>query len=124
MLAVMPDVPRGFVEIMIDGRISFDEFDAVAVAIDAAIARHGRIHLLEVIRSRKSMSLGLWLRDLKFSAMRFGRFARYGMVTENGGSVGPVSKFFTDLASTDMRIFAMRDLDEARAWVRGDPVSS
>ncbi|MCL2715791.1 MAG: STAS/SEC14 domain-containing protein [Alphaproteobacteria bacterium] len=121
MLAIIPDASNGFIEITIDGPADYNEFKTAIGAIDGLIARHGRIHVLEVIKRSKTMPWYLWLLDLGFSITHFGKFARYALVTEKGGSVGRVSKFFSDLASMEVRIFKMTEVDAARAWARGEP---
>ena len=119
MLAIMPDVSDGFIEITVDGKVSVDEFEAAVAAIDEIIARHGKVNVFEVVRRRKMMPPQLWWRDLKFSLSHFSKFGRYAIVTEDMGIVW-IMRAFGAFSAMEVRAFATADAEAARAWAQGE----
>ena len=55
------------VEIVINGRVSTEEFDKVARKLEAFIKSHGKIRVLEVIKDFEGMDAGAFWHDVKFS---------------------------------------------------------
>src|SRR5262245_64794977 len=55
------------VEIELKGRLSAEEFDAVAKRLEAFIGRHGQAHVLEIVRDFEGMDATAFWHDIKFS---------------------------------------------------------
>lgn len=70
------------VEIVITGRVSAEEFDITAKRMEAFIARHRRIRVLEVIRNFEGMDAAAFWHDLRFSLRHLAHFSRCAIVTD------------------------------------------
>lgn len=69
-------------EIVLDGRISTEEFDAVASRLEAFINRHGHVRLLEVIREFEGMDARALWHDIQFSLRHLTHFSRVAIVSD------------------------------------------
>ena len=69
------------VEILLAGRVSTEEFDAVATKLEAFIARHGHARVLEVIEDFEGMDALAFWHDVKFSLRHLQDFGRIAIVT-------------------------------------------
>lgn len=70
------------VEIDISGRVSTEEFDATATKLEAFIARHGRVRVLEIIHDFEGMDATAFWHDLKFSLRHLNDFSRCAIVSD------------------------------------------
>src|SRR5262245_54631432 len=55
------------VEIVLNGRVSTEEFDKIAGKLEAYIARHGQIRVLEIAEDFEGMDAIAFWHDVKFS---------------------------------------------------------
>ncbi len=69
------------VEIVLQGRVSTEEFDRIASKLEAFIARHGQIRVLEVIEDFEGMDAIAFWHDVKFSLRHLQDFSRIAIVT-------------------------------------------
>jgi len=70
------------VEIEISGRVSAEEFDKTAKKLEAFIARHGRVRVLEIILDFEGMDAKAMWHDLKFSLRHLNDFSRCAIVSD------------------------------------------
>ena len=64
------------VEIVVDGRVGKAEFDAVAAGLEAAIARHGKLRVLEEVKSFGGIEPAAFWADLGFVLRHLNHFSR------------------------------------------------
>ena len=64
------------VEIVLKGRVSTEEFDAVANRLEAFIARHGQVRVLEIVKDFEGMDATAFWHDIKFSLRHLKDFSR------------------------------------------------
>lgn len=69
------------VEIVLRGRVSTEEFDAIAKKIESFIARHGKVRVLEVIEDFQGMDAAAFWHDVKFSLRHLHDVSRLAIVT-------------------------------------------
>ena len=69
------------VEIVVGGRVSTEEFDRVAGKLEAFIARHGKVRVLEVVHDFEGMDAGAFWHDVKFSLRHLKDFNRIAIVS-------------------------------------------
>lgn len=68
------------VEIVLAGRVSTEEFDAVAGKLEAFIARHGQVRVLEIVKDFEGMDAIAFWHDIKFSLRHLQDFSRVAIV--------------------------------------------
>jgi hypothetical protein len=70
------------VEMVITGRVSMEEFDQAARKLEAFIARHGRVRVLEIIHDFEGMDAMAFWHDLKFSLRHLTDYSRCAIVSD------------------------------------------
>ena len=70
------------VEIEISARVSTEEFDNTARKLEAFIASHGRVRVLEIIHDFEGMDVQAFWHDLKFSLRHLNDFSRCAIVSD------------------------------------------
>lgn len=107
------------VELTVDGRVTREEFDALAPRMEAFIASCGSIRLIEVIRKLDGFDGSLLWEGLKLDFRVIPHISHCAVVSDIGW-LSPVSKAAGALTSTKLRTFPLADLEAARNWV-ADP---
>ena len=120
MLTFDKDADAGVIEFTVDGEIGAAEYDAVIAALEEQITRHGRVSVVEVIKSFTGMAPSLWWKDVTWGFSHLNEFARAAVVTDHGW-IGPVSRAVGALMPAEIRAFRLEEIEEARKWVRGMP---
>ena len=116
MLDYREDGKAGVVEIAVEGRISREEFDDVAAKLEAFIAIHGKVRLLEVIHDFEGIDASAFWDDLKFSLRHLNDFSRCAIVTR-AKWVRPWSKLVGSIFHCELAHFEQDKIEEARAWL-------
>jgi len=70
------------VEIELSGRVSSEEFDMTAKKLEAFIARHGRVRVLEIVDHFDGMDVKALWHDVKFSLRHLNDFSRCAIVSD------------------------------------------
>jgi len=104
------------VEIVLEGRISTEEFEALAQRLEAFIARHGRIRVLEIIRDFEGMDASALWEDIKFSLRHLKDFSRCAIVA-NPNTRHLWSSLVAPFMSCDVEHFPPGEEDAARDWL-------
>ena len=117
MLTQQTDPASGVIEITVDGAISKEEYQATVAAIQAAIDAHGKVRVIEVIRSLGWIDPGVWWEDVRWVFGHLNGIGRCAVVTDKGW-VGSITRAVSALMPTEIRVFGLGELDAARAWVR------
>jgi hypothetical protein len=120
MLTFDKDADAGVIEFTVDGEIGKPEYDAVISALEQQIEAHGRVSVVEVIKSFSGMPPSLWWKDVSWGFSHLNQFARAAVVTDQGW-IGPVARAVGALMPAEIRAFRMDEIEEARAWVRDAP---
>lgn len=116
MLEYKEDQTTGVVEIAISGRVSRDEFDRVADKLDALIAKHGQIRVLQIIHDFEGMDAGAFWDDLKFSLRHLSDFSRCAVVSDEN-VVSLWSELLGPFMSCEVAHFEPSQIDKAHAWL-------
>ena len=103
-------------EIVLDGRISTEEFDAVASRLEAFINRHGHVRLLEVIREFEGMDARALWHDIQFSLRHLTHFSRVAIVSDPD-THHLWSSLVAPFMSCEVEHFAPGEEDSARDWL-------
>jgi len=104
------------VEIHVSGKVSTDEFDRLARKLEAFIARHGQVRVLERISEFEGMDATALWHDLKFSLRHLKDFSRIAIVSE------PYihnlwSSFVSPFVACEVEHFEPDQIAEARDWL-------
>jgi hypothetical protein len=113
------DAGDDLVEVVVDGRVSKAEFDAIATRLEAAIARHGKLRVLEVVRSFGGIDPSAFWADLKFGLRHLNHFSRCAVVSDRRW-IEVFAKGVDKLIACEIRHFPPEQIDAARAWLRAD----
>ncbi len=104
------------VEIRLSGRVSTEEFDRVAAKLEAFIARHGEIRVLEVVDDFEGMDAAALWHDVKFSFRHLKDFSRIAVV-----SSPEVRNLWSSLVSPfidcEVEHFPPDQIEDARDWL-------
>ncbi len=117
MLSYTVDDEAGVLELIVDGAITRADFEVIIPALEAQIAKHGKLRVIETIRKLGPIDWSLWLEDVKWVVAHRDKLARAAVITDHGW-IGPITRASAMLLSGDMRVFPESRADEARAWVR------
>ena len=104
------------VEIGLSGRVSTDEFDQVARKLEAFIARHGQVRVLEVITDFEGMDAAALWHDVKFSLQHLKDFNRIAVVA-SPGTHNLWSSLVSPFMACEVEHFSPDEIDAARDWL-------
>ncbi|HYJ58291.1 MAG TPA: STAS/SEC14 domain-containing protein [Methyloceanibacter sp.] len=104
------------VEIVLKGRVSTEEFDSVANRLEAFIARHGQVRVLEIVEDFEGMDATALWHDIKFSLRHLKDFSRVAVVA-HPDTHHLWSALAAPLMSCTVEHFAPGEEDAARDWL-------
>ena len=104
------------VEIEISDRVTTEEFEATAKKLEAFIARHGRVQILEIIHDFEGMDAGAFWSDFKFSLRHLKDFSRCAIVSD-AKWFSPLSALAEPFIDCEVAYFQPEDLEAARNWL-------
>ena len=104
------------VEIEISDRVTTEEFEATAKKLEAFIARHGRVRVLEIIHDFEGMDVGAFWQDFKFSLRHLKDFSRCAIVSD-AKWFSPLSALAEPFIDCDVAYFPPEDVEAARDWL-------
>ena len=116
MLRYQEDAVTGVAEIEISGRVSREEFDRVAEKLEALIAKHDQIRVLEILHDFEGMDVGAFWEDLKFSLRHMQDFSRCAVVSDQKW-VDLWTQILSPLIRCEVEYFEPDKMREARAWL-------
>lgn len=105
------------VEIQVEGSISAEDFETVASRLEDFIAQHGKVKLLEVVRDFDGFDLSILKDAIRFDREHLKDFTHCAVVTDSGW-IGPFARLVSRFLDMELRVFAIGELDVARAWLR------
>jgi hypothetical protein len=104
------------VEIVLRGRVSTEEFDALARRFEAFIARHGKVRVLEIVEDFEGMDASAFWHDVKFSLRHLRDFSRVAVVV-NPDTHHLWSALAAPFVCGEVEHFAPGEEDAARDWL-------
>jgi len=104
------------VEIELAGRVSTEEFDSVARKLEAFIARHGKVRVLEIVKDFEGMDAAAFWHDVKFSLRHLNDFSRIAIVC-NPDTHHLWSALVAPFMSCAVEHFASGEEAAARDWL-------
>lgn len=119
MLSYTVDEDAGVIDLIVDGAITRADYEALIPVLEAQIARHTRLRVVETVRTLGQIDWSLWWRDVKWVADHRDQLAKVAVITDHGW-IGPITRAAAALFSGEMRVFPENQAEAARAWVRED----
>jgi hypothetical protein len=104
------------VEIVLEGRVSTEEFDALAQRLETFIKRHGKVRVLEIVKDFEGMDAVAFWHDIKFSLRHLKDFSRCAIVV-NPGTHHLWSNLVAPFISCEVEHFAPGEEEAARDWL-------
>ncbi len=104
------------VEIEISDRVSTEEFDQTAKKLEAFIARHGRVRVLEIVNHFEGMDVKAFWHDLKFSLRHLNDFSRCAIVS-NAKFLSIWSTIAEPFIDCQVAYFKPDEVEAARDWL-------
>lgn len=112
---------ENLIELSVAGHVGREEFEAIAPRMEAFIAEHGTIRLIEIIQNFKGFDPSLLWDGLQFDRRNLKHISHCAVVSDKGsGWLGPIARLAGAALTTRIETFPIERLDEARAWIR-DP---
>lgn len=119
MISYEEDPSSHVVEIKVDGAISQEQFEEIAGKLEARIALHGKVRLLEEIRGLGGIDPSTFWDDLKFSLRHLNDFSRCAVVTDRRW-IEWFAKAVDPFVACEIRHFPPEQIEGARRWLRED----
>jgi hypothetical protein len=118
MIELMQDFPDYVVGMMAKGRVTRKDYlDTVVPAIEAACKGHAKLRLYYELGAQFSeIDLGAEWEDLKLAIEHFSVWERVAVVTDVGW-IRHVVGAMRFLIPAQVRVFAIAQVAEARAWI-------
>lgn len=104
-------------EIIVDGKVTKEDFDQITGQLHKFIETHGKIKFLEVIKNFKGFDPSVIWDGIKFD-MQHLRFISHCAVVSDIGWISPISRAAGAFMSTKLRTFSLDQLNEARQWIK------
>ncbi len=104
------------VEIVLEARVSTEEFDRVATRLEAFIKRHGRVRVLEIVKDFEGMDASAFWHDIKFSLRHVKDFSRVAIVA-NPDTRHLWSNLVAPFMACEVEHFAPSEVEAARDWL-------
>lgn len=111
-------------EVRVVGRVTQHDMDEILPKLEAFIARHGAIRIVEVIDTFEGFDPTTVLDGLKFDLNHL-QDVTHAAVVSDIGWIGVMTRAASMMMPVTVRVYTMDQLDEAREWARtADKVSS
>jgi len=115
-LGYREDAGTRVAEITVGGRITQEDFDAIAPRIDAFARAHAPIRLLEIVHHLDGMEPGVLWPALQLEMRLLRRVGRCAVVGD-AALLSPLARAAAAFSRIELRRFATAELEAARVWV-------
>ncbi|MET0257382.1 MAG: STAS/SEC14 domain-containing protein [Methylobacterium sp.] len=103
-------------EIVVDGKISDEEMNAVIEKMKADLDKGGKLKLLEDIRAFEGMEPAAFFKDPRFGISMMKGVSHVALVTD-AQWLKMVAETFSFISPTQIKVFERARIDEARTWL-------
>ena len=107
---------NNIVEIVIEGKITEEDFDRVVSQLKADIAKHGKLRVLEEVRHFEGIDpIALW-KDIRFGFAHLNDFTHAALVAD-AKWMRTLTEVFDRVLSVKVKTFEPSQIEEARHWL-------
>ena len=116
------DPEHKIAELVVDGKVTHEDFNNIAIQLENFIEKHGQIKLLEKIRTLEGFDASMMWEGIKFDIknLKHIRHISHCAVVSDIGWLSPISKAAGAFISCKIRTFTLDQIDEARAWLQAE----
>ena len=116
------DPEHKIAELVVDGKVTHEDFNNIARQLESFIEKHGRIKLIEEIRTLEGIDVSMMWEGVKFDIknLKHIRHISHCAVVSDIGWLSPISKAAGVFISCKIRTFTLDQIDEARAWLQAE----
>lgn len=117
MIRFMDSTDERHVGILVDGKVTEEDMQAIVGLLEESIRKHDQIRVLLQIESLAGVEPKAFLEDLKFSIAHVRDMERAALVGDQGW-LAPYARVANAIFPCKVEHFATSDLDEAWRWLR------
>lgn len=110
-----PELPVA--ELHVLGRVTQHDMDEILPKLEAFIAKHGKIRIVEVIEKFEGFDPTTMLEGMRFDINHLTDVTHAAVVSDIGW-IGMVTRASAMLMPITVRMFPMSELEAAREWAR------
>ncbi len=123
MIERLPDMPPGVVGFRVDGEVEREDYEHVLVpALHSALEASGQLRTLYLIEDLDEMEPSALWEDAKLGfdlgVRHHGEWERSAIVTDQEW-LARATRLFAWMIPGEARVFAVAELEQAKAWVAG-----
>jgi hypothetical protein len=116
MIKYQKNPENNIVEICIDGKITETDFDRVITQLKADLQKHGKLRILEEIRSFEGIDpIALW-KDLNFGLSHINDITHAAVVAD-AKWMRTFAEALDNVLSAKVKAFESTQIDEAKIWL-------
>ena len=104
------------IELVINGKVTQEDWDAVVPEFESFMEDHGPIRLIEVVESLTGFEPSLIWEGIKFDFKAIPNISHCAVVTDIAW-MSPLTKAAAAVMPLNLRVFPLKETDEARRWV-------
>lgn len=116
MIEYKSDLTDNVVEIVVEGKLTEADFDRVIAQMTADIEKHGKLRLLEEIRSFEGMDLMTFWKDAEFGLKHVNDFSHVAVVAD-AEWMRTIAAAADNILSAEVRAFDLASVEAARNWL-------
>lgn len=104
------------VELTVEGKITEADFEQVVAQMTVDIEKHGKLRLLEDIRSFEGMDLVIFWQDARFGLKHVNDFSHVAVVAD-AEWMRAIATAIGNLLSAEVKAFDRSSIEAARHWL-------
>ena len=115
-VAYAADPETRVIELIINGKVTQDDWDAVVPEFEAFMEAHGPIRLIEVVESLTGFEPSLIWEGIKFDFKAIPNIRHCAVVTDIAW-MSPLTKAAAAVMPLNLRVFPLASVEDAKDWV-------
>lgn len=115
---LIPHRPDNIIGLDIDGWIDAEDIDRVTDLIEKRLNSGDKLRIYAEVKSWSGMSLGAFIKDLKFSLQHLNNFEKEAIVSECKWLEALAALGNTLFSSIEVKHFTFDEKDRALEWIR------
>jgi len=111
----IPDT--NIIEFVVDGSFTAEDFDSLLPKVTALIEKHGKVRVIEVVKSFSSFPVTRLWEDMKFGYEHLGNISHVALVADKKW-IEVIAKIVGPLFKAELKTFHFNEIADARTWIR------